>query len=92
MATRSKRANTSVTALAAELPIGTALSTHAERAATCELELIQLFLTNAKHEIARRRLQRLVEEFAGTFAAKESQRILKTLSASDQPNHSVFVT
>jgi hypothetical protein len=64
----------------AEVPIGTALTAHAERAANCELDLIRLFLAQQKHEIAQRRLRQLRDDFPETTAATEAQRLLKALS------------
>lgn len=77
----ARRKKTSPKDIAAEtdLPIGTALTAHAERAAECELDLIRLFLSQQRHDIARRRLQKLREEFPNTAAATEAQRLLKTL-------------
>lgn len=62
-----------------DMPLGTALAAHAERAADCELELIRLFLAQEKHDIARRRLQQLGQDFPGTAAARTARQLLRTL-------------
>lgn len=79
MATRSKRSSKVTPETEPAAPIGTALVAHAERAADCELELIRLFLTQNKHHIARRRLEKLQDEFPETAAAAEARRLLQTL-------------
>lgn len=80
MPARTKKLPSKETGAETEVPIGTALLAHAERAADCELELIRLFLSQQKQDIARRRLQKLREEFPNTAAATEAQRLLKSLS------------
>jgi hypothetical protein len=79
MPVRRKRATADAASPEVDLPIGTALAAHAERAAACELELIQLCLSQQKLDIARRRLQKLQDEFPGTTAATDANRLLKTL-------------
>jgi hypothetical protein len=79
MPTRRKKTSSKDIAAETELPIGTALVAHAERAADCELDLIRLFLSQQRHDIARRRLQKLRDDFPDTAAAKEAHRLLKTL-------------
>jgi len=79
MPARRKQTSSKEPVTEAELPIGTALTNHAERAANCELDLIHLFLSQQKHDIAQRRLRKLRDEFPATAAATEAKRLLKSL-------------
>jgi hypothetical protein len=49
-----------------------------DRLAESELDMAQLFIAKGKTEIARRRLQELIERYAKSDSAKEAKRLLKT--------------
>ncbi len=82
MAPRPSRSKKNTAATDTAVASGTTCAAHAERAADCELELIQLFLAHKKSEIARRRLHQLCDAFPETTAAAEAVRLLETLSSS----------
>lgn len=79
MPARRKQTSSKAPVAETELPIGTALTAHAERAANCELDLIRLFLSQQKRDIAQRRLLKLRDEFPDTAAAMVAKRLLKSL-------------
>lgn len=52
-----------------------------EKLAESQLEMARLFLAHGKRDVARRRLEDLLERYSRSEAAKESRRILKTIKA-----------
>ena len=50
-----------------------------DRLAESQLEMAQLFLNRGKLEIARRRLEEVVELYGKSEAAKEAKKLLKKL-------------
>ncbi|HEY3964917.1 MAG TPA: hypothetical protein VGM05_10240 [Planctomycetaceae bacterium] len=50
-----------------------------EKLAESGVEMAKLFLQKGKRQIAKRRLREIVNEFAGSEAAKEAKSLLKTL-------------
>lgn len=59
-----------------------------EKLAESHLDMARLFVENQKFDIARRRLQQLIEEFAGSAAACGARALLQTLKHKKTANSS----
>lgn len=53
-----------------------------DRLAESELEMAQLFINRGKIEIARRRLQELIDRYGKSEVATEAKKLLKNLCSS----------
>lgn len=51
-----------------------------EKLAESQLDMAVLFLSHGKADVARRRLEDLIERYGQSDAAKEARRMLKTVS------------
>lgn len=57
-----------------------------EKLAESHLEMARLFVENQKFDIARRRLQQIIDEFGGSSAASGARTLLQTLKRRKSAN------
>lgn len=50
-----------------------------EKLAESQLEMARLFTAHGKHDVARRRLQDVIENYARSDAAKEAKKMLRSI-------------